>query len=167
MAPGLWKYNLNQVWKGVFMQIFFILALIILVAAVVLALQNLTVLTVTLFAATIHSRLGILMLAALAVGIVIGLLLLLPAVLRGKIASSKHNKALSAMQDERDIFQKKAEETAAALESARADYQQKSEASAKEIAELEENLASFSAALEEQHQQGTGESASTTEPAKQ
>jgi uncharacterized integral membrane protein len=149
------------------MQIFLILALIILVAAVVLALQNLTVLTVTLFAATVHSRLGILMLAALAVGIIIGLLLLLPAVLRGKIASSKHNKALSAMQDERDIFQKKTEEVTTALENARADFQQKAAASAKEIAELEENLASYSAALEEQHQQGTGESASTTEPAKQ
>jgi lipopolysaccharide assembly protein A len=140
------------------MQIFFILALIILVAAVVLALQNLTLLSVTLFAATIHSRLGILLLAALAVGILIGLLLLLPAVLRGKISASKHNKTLSAMQDERDIFQKKTEEVAAALESARADFQQKAAASAKEIAELEENLASFSAALEERHEQGTDES---------
>jgi putative membrane protein len=148
------------------MQIFLILALIILVAAVVLALQNMTVLTVTLFAATVHSRMGILMLGALAVGIIIGLLLLLPAVLRGKITASKHNKTLTAMQDERDIFQKKAEESVAALESARADFQQKSAASAKEIAELEEDLASFSAALEEQHQQGTGESAETTEPNK-
>jgi uncharacterized integral membrane protein len=148
------------------MQIFLILALIILVAAVVLALQNLTVQTVTLFAATVHSRLGVLMLAALAVGIIIGLLLLLPTVLHGKITIHKHTKNLSAMQDERDIFQKKSEEVAAALENVRAEFQKKSAESAKEIADLEENLASYSAALEEQHQQGTGESAPTTDPAK-
>lgn len=113
------------------MQIFLFLALILVVLAFVIILQNMAVVSLTLFLWPIQLPLGIVLLIALGAGLLIGLTLLLPGSVRNKFSLSSHKKKLAAAESERNIFQKKAE-----------DFQ-------KEITTLEEQLASFSAALEE------------------
>jgi len=112
------------------MQIFIILALLIAVAAAILAIQNVTVVAVTFLFWNIHSSLTLLLIIALLAGFLIGLLAFLPGSVRNKMSSSGQKKRLTALEAERNT------------------YKQKSEESEKTVKELEEQLASFSAALE-------------------
>jgi lipopolysaccharide assembly protein A len=116
------------------MQILVIIALVLVVVAIILMLQNLGTISVSIFLWNIHSSLAMVMLVALAVGVLISLLLLVPGSIRNKMAASGQNKKLAALEDERNQYQKKSEEAE------------------KEVATLEEQLASFSAALENQQQ---------------
>lgn len=119
------------------MQIFALIALVLAIVAVILLLQNLAVISLTVFLWNIHSPLAVVLLVALGVGILISVLLLLPGSIRNRMAASGQNKKLAALEDERNQYQKKYEEAE------------------KEVTTLEEQLASFSAALENKQSDDT------------
>lgn len=112
------------------MQILIIIALVIAIIAVIFALQNLTVVTVSFFFWEAHSSLALVLLITLAVGVAISLLASLPGMIRGKLNESSQKKRLVALEAERDT------------------YRQRAEAAEKEVKALEEQLASYSAELE-------------------
>ena len=114
------------------MQIFVIAALIVAILAAIFALQNAASVTLTLYFWSIHSSLTLALLVALVAGVLISLLLYLPGSIRSKMALSSQQKKLTAVENERDTYQKKSEEAE------------------KNVAKLEEQLASFSAALDNQ-----------------
>lgn len=119
------------------MQIFALIALVLAIVAVILLLQNLAVIPLTVFLWNIHSSLAVVLLVALGVGVLISVLLLLPGSIRNKMAASSQSKKLAALEDERNQYQKKYEEAE------------------KEVTTLEEQLASFSAALENKQSEDT------------
>lgn len=112
------------------MQIFIIIALVIAIIAVIFALQNMTVVTVSFFFWKAHSSLALVLLITLAVGVAISLIASLPGMIRSKLNESSQKKRLIALEGERDR------------------YRQKAEAAEKEVKVLEEQLASYSAELE-------------------
>jgi len=112
------------------MQIFAIIALVFAVVAVILLLQNMAAISLSIFLWNIHTSLAVVLLIALGLGILISVLLLLPASIRNQMSASGKNKALAVMEEDRNQYKTKYEEAA------------------KEVATLEEQLASFSAALE-------------------
>ena len=114
------------------MQIFVIAALIVAILAAIFALQNAASVTLTLYFWSIHSSLTLALLVALVAGVLFSLLLYLPGSIRSKMALSSQQKKLTAVENERDTYQKKSEEAE------------------KNVAKLEEQLASFSAALDNQ-----------------
>ncbi len=113
------------------MQIFGIFALILAIVAIILLLQNLAAASMTLFLWNVHTTLAVLLLIALGVGVIITLLLILPGSIRNRMAASTLKKSVSSLEAERDAFQKKSAEAE------------------KEVSTLEEQLASYSAALED------------------
>ena len=112
------------------MQIFIVLALLIAMIAVIFALQNTAAVTVSFLFWSIHGSLAVVLLGTLMVGVIISLLASTPGLVRNKWASSGQKKKLSVLESERNSYQKRAE------------------AAEKDVRELEEQLASFSAALE-------------------
>lgn len=115
------------------MQIFIVIALIIAIVAVVFALQNLTVVTVTLLLWKVDSSLALVLLISLAAGVLISLLASLPSWIRSRLALSNQKKKLAALETERNTLQQKADETD------------------KEMLTLEEQVTSLSAELERYH----------------
>jgi uncharacterized integral membrane protein len=113
------------------MQIFGIIALVLAILAIILLLQNLAVASMTVFLWNAHTSLAVLLLLALALGVVITLLLVLPGSIRNRMAASGYPKKITALEAERDAAQKLAADAK------------------KEVATLEEQLASYSAALED------------------
>jgi uncharacterized integral membrane protein len=113
------------------MQIFGILALILAIVAIILLLQNLAAASMTVFLWNAHTSLAVLLALAIAAGVIITLLLVLPGSIRNRMAASGLKKKISGLEAERDALQKKA-----------ADAE-------KEVSTLEEQLASYSAALED------------------
>lgn len=111
------------------MQIFLILALIIAIFAVIFALQNLAAVTITFLGWSVHASLALVLLVALAVGVVISLLVSLPGSVRGKWSASGQKKRLTALETERDS------------------YKQRAETAEKDVKDLEVQLASLSAEL--------------------
>jgi len=114
------------------MQIFIILALAIAIIAVIFALQNLSVVTVSFLFWSINGSLALVLLVTLAAGVVISFLASLPGLINGKWTVSGQRKKLSTLEAERSQFQQKAEQAA------------------KDVLVLEEQVASLSAALEKQ-----------------
>lgn len=112
------------------MQIFIILALGIAIIAVVFALQNLAMVTVSFLFWSIDASLALVLLVTLAAGVLISFLASLPGLVKGKWTASGTKKKLSMLESERSTYQQKAAE---------AD---------KTINMLEEQLASLSAELE-------------------
>jgi uncharacterized integral membrane protein len=112
------------------MQIFIIIALVIALVAVLFALQNLTVVTVTFFIWNTHASLALVLLVTLAVGVLISLLASLPGLIHGKWTTSGQKKKLAVLENERNAYRQKAEE------------------SENEVKVLEEQVASLSAELE-------------------
>ncbi len=111
--------------------IFILFALLIAVVAVIFALQNTYAVTVTLFIWNFQGSLALVLLGALAVGLLIGLLAALPGLVRGRVTIGGHRKKLTVM--EKDLN----------------DYKQRAETAEKEVKELEEQTASLSAALDQ------------------
>jgi lipopolysaccharide assembly protein A len=111
--------------------IFILFALIIAVLAVIFALQNMTAVTVTFFIWNFNGSLALVLLGALAVGLLVGLLASLPGLVRGRVTIGGHKKKLSVTEKERD------------------DYKQRAETAEKEVKDLEEQAASLSAALDQ------------------
>lgn len=127
------------------MQIFLILALIVAIVAVIFAVQNVAVVAVSFFAWHIQIPLAVALLAALGVGVLITILVSLPGKVKGRWNSASNRKKFSNLEAERDGLKAKIDQMAADRDRAI----RKLEDSEKEIADLEERLASFSAALEE------------------
>ena len=111
--------------------VYILFALIIAVVAVVFALGNMAPVTVTFIIWHFTGSQAVVLLGALAVGLLIGILAALPGLVRGRVAIGGHKKKLSATEKERD------------------DYKQRAETAEKEVKDLEEQLASMSAALEQ------------------
>ena len=80
------------------MQISLIFALLIAALAVVFALQNGTPTTVTFLAWTFHGSLALILLIALGVGVLISLLVFLPAWVRDKWTITAQKKKLTELQ---------------------------------------------------------------------
>jgi uncharacterized integral membrane protein len=112
------------------MQIFIILALLIAIVAVVFAVQNTAMITVSFLVWSFEGSLALVLLATLLVGVLISLLASTPGLIRGKWNSSRERKKLASLVSERDNFQKRADQAE------------------KDVKELEEQLASYSAELE-------------------
>ncbi len=112
------------------MQILIIIALVIAIFAVLFALQNLAVVTVSFLFWDFEGSLALVLLITLAAGVLISLLASLPGLVRGKWNTSSQKKKLVTLEAERNT------------------YQQKAEAAEKDIKNLEEQLASLSTVVE-------------------
>ncbi|TNJ36060.1 LapA family protein [Chlorobaculum thiosulfatiphilum] len=80
--------------------LYLIIALLIAVLAVVFALQNSMLVTVSFFSWTITGSLSLVLLATLAIGVLIGLLVLSPALLKKTFKSSSQRKRIDALENE-------------------------------------------------------------------
>jgi len=127
------------------MQIFLILALLIAILAVIFAVQNVAVVTISFFAWSTEVSLAVALLLALAAGVLITVFLSIPGRIKGSWDSAAGRKKFSALETERDNLKAKMEQ----LLFDRDHYIKKLEASEQEIAGLEEELASLSAALQD------------------
>ncbi len=127
------------------MQIFLVLALVIAVVAVVFAVQNVAVVSISFFIWNAQVSLAIALLLALAAGVVITLLLSLPGRIKGSWNSASNKKKYANLETERDQLKARIED----VSSDRDKQRKKLEGSEKEIADLEGQLASLSAALQE------------------
>jgi GGDEF domain-containing protein/uncharacterized integral membrane protein len=114
------------------MQFLVILALAIALFAVLFAIQNTDFVTINLFTLTLQERLALVLLITLAVGVVIGLLVSIPALIRRSMRVSAVRRELEEMGWR---FQEKDKEIAS--------HQQKTEVIRQQNAELLRALGSF------------------------
>ena len=82
--------------------IYLIFALVIAVIAVVFALQNTMVIPISFLAWKITGSLSLVLLITLAIGAVIGLLVLAPSTIRHTLAASGHRKRIGLLEKELD-----------------------------------------------------------------
>jgi uncharacterized integral membrane protein len=127
------------------MQIFLIFALIIALLAVIFAIQNVAIVSISFFAWHIQGSLAVVLLVALGAGVLISILVSIPGIVKRGWNSASSKKKFSSLETERDQLKSKVAEISADRDR----YLKKVEESEKEIADLEERLASFSAALVE------------------
>jgi uncharacterized integral membrane protein len=80
--------------------LYLIVALVIAVLAVVFALQNSILVTISFFSWTVTGSLSLVLLATLAIGVLIGLLVLAPSLLRKTFKSSSQRKRIDALENE-------------------------------------------------------------------
>jgi putative membrane protein len=80
--------------------VYLIFALVIAVIAVIFALQNTMTVTISFLAWKVTGSLSLVLLVTLAIGAVIGLLVLAPSTIRHTLAASGHLKRLSALEKE-------------------------------------------------------------------
>ena len=120
------------------MLVLVILALIIAAVAVIFALQNITPVTVTFFLWSYHGSLALVLLAALAVGVLICLLAAAPGLVRHRWTAGSQRKKLNNLETQRDDLRRRAEDAE------------------KEVKELEEQVANLSAELERVHSSAPG-----------
>jgi len=81
------------------MTIFFlIIALILAILAVVIALENPLLVTMSFFGYGVQGSLAAFVLLGVGVGIVIGILIMLPSVLKGAINVSRHRKQIRTLE---------------------------------------------------------------------
>jgi lipopolysaccharide assembly protein A len=80
--------------------LYLIIALLIAVLAVVFALQNSMLVTISFFSWTVTGSLSLVLLATLAIGVLIGLLVLSPALLKKTIKSSSQRKRIDTLENE-------------------------------------------------------------------
>lgn len=80
--------------------LYLIVALLIAVLAVVFALQNSMLVTISFFQWTVTGSLSLVLLATLAIGVLIGLLVLVPSLLKKTIKSSSQRKRIDALENE-------------------------------------------------------------------
>ena len=83
------------------MAIFYlIVALLIAVIAVIFALQNTLLITISFFAWKVTGSLSLVLLITLAIGVVIGLLVLAPSAIKNTIQVSGHRKRIGVLEKE-------------------------------------------------------------------
>jgi putative membrane protein len=80
--------------------LYLIIALVIAVLAVVFALQNSMLVTISFFQWTVSGSLSLVLLATLAIGVLIGLLVLVPSLLKKTFKSSSQRKRIDALENE-------------------------------------------------------------------
>jgi uncharacterized integral membrane protein len=131
------------------MIVFLVLAVLIAVIAVIFAVQNVAVVSISFFSWNTHVSLAIALLAALAAGVAITLLLSIPGRIKGSWSKVSHKKKLTGLESEREQLKERIDE----LSADRDKYLKKLEDSEQEVAGLEEQLASVTAALQEAEKQ--------------
>ena len=82
--------------------VYLILALAIAIVAVIFALQNTATITVAFFAWKVTGSLSLVLLVALAIGVLIGLLFLMPSYVRNSFQVSGHRKRIGSLEKELD-----------------------------------------------------------------
>jgi putative membrane protein len=82
--------------------LYLILALLIAIVAVIFALQNTAAITISFFMWKVTGSLSLVLLVTLAIGVLIGLLVLAPAYFKNTFQVSSHRKRLSALEKELD-----------------------------------------------------------------
>ncbi len=80
--------------------VYLIVALLIAAIAVIFALQNTMLVTISFFTWTVTGSLSLVLLITLALGVVIGLLVLAPSAIKNTIQVSGHRKRISALEKE-------------------------------------------------------------------
>lgn len=130
------------------MAFFLVLALLLVVVAVIFAVQNTALVTIAFFSWNIETSLAIALLAALGAGILIVLLLSVPGRVKSGWNSVSQKKKFSSLEAERDSLKQTVETTLAE----RDDFKVKLGESEKEISKLEEQLASISAMVPEREE---------------
>ena len=90
--------------------VYLIFALVISVIAVIFALQNTMVVTISFLAWEITGSLSLVLLVTLAIGAVIGLLVLAPSAIKNSIAASSHRKRVGSLEKELDEHKAKVAE---------------------------------------------------------
>jgi len=75
-----------------------ILTLILAIVAVIFAIQNPVIVTATFFTLSMKGSLALFVLIGIGVGILIGVLIMLPSVLKGAIKVSQHRKQISGLE---------------------------------------------------------------------
>jgi uncharacterized membrane protein YciS (DUF1049 family) len=75
-----------------------ILALILAIVAVAFALQNPLIVTATFFTVSMKGSLALFVLIGVGVGFVIGVLAILPTVLKGALTVSRHRKHIGTLE---------------------------------------------------------------------
>ena len=82
--------------------VYLIVALVIAVIAVIFALQNTITVTISFLAWEVTGSLSLVLLLTLAIGALIGLLVLAPSAIKNTIAVSSHRKRIGALEKELD-----------------------------------------------------------------
>ncbi len=90
--------------------VYLIVALIIAVIAVIFALQNSLTVTIFFFAWKVVGSLSLILLITLAIGVVIGLLVIVPAHIKNTLAVSSHRKRIGSLEKELDEHKAKVAE---------------------------------------------------------
>ena len=75
-----------------------ILALAFAIVAVIFALQNTDVVTITFFSLSYEGSLALIILVAVALGILIGVLVMTPGNIKNKISSTRNRKKVSSLE---------------------------------------------------------------------
>jgi uncharacterized integral membrane protein len=89
---------------------YLIVALLIAVVAVIFALQNTLLITISFFAWKVTGSLSLVLLVTLAIGVVIGLLVLAPSAIKNTIQVSGHRKRIDILEKELDEHKAKVAE---------------------------------------------------------
>jgi putative membrane protein len=84
------------------MQVYLILALLVALLVTVFAVQNNAVIAVTLFAWRIEGSLAIILMGTLLLGILVGVFLITPTAIRGRLAASDLRKKLQKSEQDLD-----------------------------------------------------------------
>ncbi len=82
------------------MQVYVILALLVALLVTIFAVQNNAVIAVTLFIWRVEGSLAIILMGTLFLGILVGLFLLTPSAIRGRIAAAELRKRLQKKEQE-------------------------------------------------------------------
>ena len=82
--------------------VYLIFALLIAVVAVIFALQNTMTVTISFLAWEVTGSLSLVLLVTLAIGAVIGLLVLAPSTIMNTLAASGHRKRIGSLEKELD-----------------------------------------------------------------
>ena len=82
--------------------VYLIVALVIAIVAVIFALQNTMTITISFLAWEVTGSLSLVLLITLAIGVVIGLLVLSPSAIKSSLAASSTRKRVGSLEKELD-----------------------------------------------------------------
>jgi len=82
--------------------VYLIMALVIAIIAVIFALQNTITTTISFLAWEVTGSLSLVLLVTLAIGVLIGLLVLAPSTIKNPLAASGHRKRIGSLEKELD-----------------------------------------------------------------
>ena len=88
------------------MQVYILLALLVALLVTVFAVQNNAMIAVTLFAWRVEGSLAIILMGTLFMGILVGVFLVIPTAIRGKLTASDLRKRLQKSEKELQLAQR-------------------------------------------------------------